>query len=775
MMQSRALVLIVSLGLGPGLASAADPAAAEVHFTRGRELVAEGALVEACGEFRRSHTLDPAVGTLLNLAECEERRGQLAVAWSTWLAAAAEATALGQGERATLARARAAALTPRLGTLTVRVPLEAALEGLRMTRDGVELDGATWGQEAPIDPGEHVLIASAPRHADWKVVVSTSAGLDVSVQVPPLEPDAEEASPGVATQPTGASRAQRGVLLPIAGLLTLLVLCIWILRARRGSAASLSEGASRRPGDAPWLPLLVCAGGLSLLIGGLGHLGRGKGGASSGALPEAEAPPRDVGLEVVRVAGDPWSGYSTFRGEPRLKSALAQKGIALEYLDDPELYDQDKRMQALAEGKLHLALTTIDAFLQHGAKHRVNGRYPGVIVWNVDESDGGDAIFLTKGRAGFDSVQATDRVCYAAGTPSEHLWDFASLAFDRLNSRLQTDNGVVASDCWKKLEAGQVQIAVLWQPSTAIAVKAGYPKVFATGGQADDVIIDVVVANREYLSSHRATVTEVARAYFETIDWQLSHPEEHAQLITRDCGPDCEGSIELGRAVLEGIDFLTYEENSCLWWGRCGTPAKLGERIEKTGRLLAAKGKILNEELPAPASILDDGCLASLEAAGAPHTAVQTLQVKASEKRYSYVASATSSNGDGDVGTLRLPSIYFPEARADLDQNAASVVEVIADQLRAFPALCVRIHGHTNSAGNPANNLMLSEARAHSIASHLSRLDPDVFPLSRFDVRGLGSTAPVKKSNLEEDLAASRRTEFKLFHCQQRRSPGEPP
>src|SRR5215208_5588690 len=73
---------------------------------------------------------------------------------------------------------------------------------------------------------------------------------------------------------------------------------------------------------------------------------------------------------MIRVAGDPWSGYSTFRNEPRLQSALAKDDIGVEYIDDEKLYDQDARMAALASGKLDLALTTVDAFLQHGAKHR---------------------------------------------------------------------------------------------------------------------------------------------------------------------------------------------------------------------------------------------------------------------------------------------------------------------------------------------------------------------------------------------------------------------
>jgi len=479
--------------------------------------------------------------------------------------------------------------------------------------------------------------------------------------------------------------------------------------------------------------------------------------------------------KVIKIAGDPWSGYSTFRGEPRLAGALAKSGIGLEYVDDEALYEQGARMRALAEGKLDLVLTTVDAFLQHGAKLKQEGLYPGVILWNIDESNGGDAIFLAKDRTGFDSVKPSDKVCYATGTPSEHLWDFASLSFSNLGDRLATDNGVVAGDCWKKLQSGAVQVAVLWQPFTAIAAKDGYPKVFATGGQADDVIVDVLVANRQYLVREKATLAKLARAYFDTIDGYLKEPEAHARFITSDCGADCAGQASLGSAVLEGIDFLSYEENMCLWWGHCGTPTKMIERINKTGRLLVAKAKLGADALPQPQSILNDSFLVGLkserneqarlagEIAG-KDTQVVAPKIEAKEKVYTYAAAAVKARSDVDVGTLSLPNIYFPEGKASLDPNAVSVVGSIADKLRSFPALCVRVYGHTNSSGNPDANQRLSQARAQSIVSELQQLDAATFPASRFDARGFGSSVPVLKDG-KEDLNASRRTEFKLFNC----------
>jgi len=320
-------------------------------------------------------------------------------------------------------------------------------------------------------------------------------------------------------------------------------------------------------------------------------------------------------------------------------------------------------------------------------------------------------------------------------------------------------------------------IAVVGCHRTAIALKAGYPKAFSTGGQADDVIIDVFVVGRAYLAKHAATVTALTRSYFSVIDSYMSDPAAHAAFVTKDCGPDCAGDEALGKAVLEGIDFLTYRENMCLWWGHCDAPPKMAERIAKTARLLTAKNKLPASEVPAAASILDDHALLELQKemkaqsqlaadVAGKDTQLVAPKLEAHEKTYQYLASLAQDDPTRDVGTLRLPNIYFPEGSSLLDQNARSVVGVIAETLRAFPALCVHVHGYTSSSGNPDKNRQLSEARARAIADNLWSLDNVTFQRSRFDVRGFGSASPIMRDNVE-DFTASRRTEFKLFNCEQ--------
>ncbi|HEU5073468.1 MAG TPA: OmpA family protein, partial [Polyangiaceae bacterium] len=311
-------------------------------------------------------------------------------------------------------------------------------------------------------------------------------------------------------------------------------------------------------------------------------------------------------------------------------------------------------------------------------------------------------------------------------------------------------------------------------------------KVFATGGQADDVILDILVANRNFAAKERTAIQKLAAAYFETIASYGRDVAAHASFVTSDCGPDCVGDQALGRAVLSGIDFLTAEENLCLWFGRCGKPNKLIPRVGKTGKLLAAKNKLAATELPDPASIIDDSFLQALdgdrqeraelarEVAG-PDADRNPPSAGVEEVRYDYmVPGAEDTPAEPGIGTLTLPRVFFPEGSYRLDANAESVVAVIADKLKSFPAMCVRVTGYTNSKGDPAANKQLSKLRALVITQHLTRLDPLAFPSNRFLVKGMGAEQPILSSG-SEDSRASRRTEFTLFDCAGRKPPSGRP
>ena len=76
---ARCTLIATALYVGPALGDA-NPALAQSLFEEGRQLMSNGKFAEACPKFESSYKLDPAAGTLLNLAVCHEKVGRTAAA-----------------------------------------------------------------------------------------------------------------------------------------------------------------------------------------------------------------------------------------------------------------------------------------------------------------------------------------------------------------------------------------------------------------------------------------------------------------------------------------------------------------------------------------------------------------------------------------------------------------------------------------------------------------------------------------------------------------------
>jgi tetratricopeptide (TPR) repeat protein len=166
-----------------------DKAAAEQLFTQGKALMEKGKLEQACARFEASQKLDPALGTLLNLALCREKQGKVASAWALYREAAVQARREGQRKRETVARERAAALEGDLPRLTIEVNEASQVSGLVVERDGTAVDPAVFGVAVYVDPGVHRVVASAPGYRQFTAKVEVEKGKEASVAIPMLEVD----------------------------------------------------------------------------------------------------------------------------------------------------------------------------------------------------------------------------------------------------------------------------------------------------------------------------------------------------------------------------------------------------------------------------------------------------------------------------------------------------------------------------------------------------------------------------------------------------------
>jgi len=159
-----------------------------------------GNFAAACPKFLASQEADPKTSTLLNLGACYEKNGQTASAWGAFREAETLARKAARADWEVSARARAEALEPRLVRLTVDVPAGSRVAGLTVTRDGAKIGAGEWGVAIPVDPGEHVVAASAAGREPWEARATVrEASATVTVPMLAALPEAAPATgPGVA-------------------------------------------------------------------------------------------------------------------------------------------------------------------------------------------------------------------------------------------------------------------------------------------------------------------------------------------------------------------------------------------------------------------------------------------------------------------------------------------------------------------------------------------------------------------------------------------------
>lgn len=179
------LILLLALAF-PVTAHAQSAAEAEKLFKDGKRLMGEKKYAEACAAFEASQKIDPLASTLLNLANCREKNGEIATAWSLFL----EAERLTRGDKkqkamGKTAKQRAGKLESRVSYLIINVPDESRVDGLEITRNGEPVDELTWNRALPVDGGIYVIAGKAPGHEAWSTQVTVEAEKDKqSVDVP---------------------------------------------------------------------------------------------------------------------------------------------------------------------------------------------------------------------------------------------------------------------------------------------------------------------------------------------------------------------------------------------------------------------------------------------------------------------------------------------------------------------------------------------------------------------------------------------------------------
>lgn len=218
----------------------ADSATADALFRAGRQAADAGDHASAAARFAESQRLDPAAGTLLNLALAEEKLSRFASALDH---ASGAIDGLAKADpRLALAKALRSRLETRVPRVRIRLASDAPA-GTVVKRDDIELGSAALGLELPIDPGPHTIVVTAKGRSPASFTVDAKEGARTTIDVAPGPP---EAAP---TASVGKPSAETSTVAP--------------------PAASASATPSPAPSPPPPIePARTSRAGIGLVVGG---------------------------------------------------------------------------------------------------------------------------------------------------------------------------------------------------------------------------------------------------------------------------------------------------------------------------------------------------------------------------------------------------------------------------------------------------------------------------------------------------------------------------
>ena len=224
LMRHLAFALLIGLvSAGTAAAQTSQETSAVELFKQGVELMKRGDCPAAIAKFQSSLERQANPSTVMNLAVCHQRLGELAAAHGHYRQAGRLAEQHGVAEIERDAALAARDLENQLSRVIIRVPARDDILDIVVTHDGRRVPPDRFGKVIYADPGIQRIVASAAGHRSFETRVQTGKGEEVTVEVPALErvhavPMDQPGSPGRTQRVLGITGTSVGTAAVLGGL-----------------------------------------------------------------------------------------------------------------------------------------------------------------------------------------------------------------------------------------------------------------------------------------------------------------------------------------------------------------------------------------------------------------------------------------------------------------------------------------------------------------------------------------------------------------------------
>ena len=109
-----------------------------------------------------------------------------------------------------------------------------------------------------------------------------------------------------------------------------------------------------------------------------------------------------------------------------------------------------------------------------------------------------------------------------------------------------------------------------------------------------------------------------------------------------------------------------------------------------------------------------------------------------------------------------LDNLHFASGQSTILKNSYSELKELLEYLKLKPNTRIEIAGHTDSDGDEAYNLRLSDNRCQSVRRKLKQL-LSKFGTYKFETKAYGETRPRVENSSDENKQINRRVEVMVF------------
>jgi NitT/TauT family transport system substrate-binding protein len=274
-----------------------------------------------------------------------------------------------------------------------------------------------------------------------------------------------------------------------------------------------------------------------------------------------------------------WVGYGPF-------FVAQEKGLFKKYgldLDLVKIEELGARHSAFMSGEVQFSISTYDLFATESAQG-----LPAVCFIKLDDSYGADGIVAKKGINSVKDLKGKT-IAFEKANPS-HFFLIYQLEKEGLSIKDVTPKYMTAGDAGAAFVAGNVDAAVTWEPWLTKASQTPFGHILITSKDSPGLILDVLLANKDFAAKHPDAVKGLLKAWFEALDYCKNNPDDANAIMAKGLGIP----VDEFKETIRGVRLADYAENRRYFGLDNPGSAPYAEVFKKAQNVWISEGLIKN-------------------------------------------------------------------------------------------------------------------------------------------------------------------------------------